>query len=241
MSQSKRTPLNYSGQCLTAIARALPEEDDYRFTIEEMLKDDPSQSLEEFSQSCPEIPLLCGLCDRVYATRGLPFSLDNVTEYGSRSHIVKAYTEFCNMFETERSMAMFMRIAIPKRLNVVVHDLNMFRMSWDPEILVSTRAPNGAPLFVERRTTFCRLFASIGLWSLDRPGHIVSFHDGDGGGIDLRTVHPSERLRQAIYVAGTWGHRRTRSKMFRDLSDEEFIEEVMEMQMERRIETGSWL
>jgi len=137
-------------------------------------------------------------------------------------------------------MALFMRVTIPKRLNIVVHDLNMFRKSWDPEVLVSTHVPGGMPLFIERRTTFCRLFASIGMWSLDRPGRIVEFHDGDGGGVDLRTVHPDERLRAAIGVAGSWHYQRTRSKMFRDLTDKQFVKKVMEMQMERRIKTGSW-
>ena len=93
-------------------------------------------------------------------------------------------------------------------------------------------------MFVERRTTFCRLLASIGFWSLGRPGRIVPFDDEAID--DLRRVNPQDLYQTAVRVAGRWGYRRTRAVMFRDLSNEKFIRKVMEMQMARRIERGDW-
>ena len=127
-----------------------------------------------------------------------------------------------------------------ERLNVVVHGLYELRLWHNPEVLASF-TPSGRyrPVFVERRTTFCRLLASIGLWSMDRPNRVIKFdYDEDGTSdcnYDLRREMPEDRYRAAVRIAGRWGLQRTRTLALRDLSDKQFIRKVMEMQMARRI------
>lgn len=236
LGQAEREALNYNRQCLTAIARALPSGDDYRRTIKIQMKEDLGWTMEEFTYADPGIPVFCGKGSVVAS--GEPLTLRNVREHEGDSHIANLYKRYWNSVTIDKPKAMFIQLDGPKRLNVVVHMLNDFRTSWDPAVLLLTR-PSGIPLFIEPRTTFCRLLAGIGPWSLDRPGRIVPF-EFDYATDDLRRERPENLLRVAIRVAAKWGHRRTRSLMFRDLTDKQFISKVMQMQMERRVKTGSW-
>ena len=225
----------YNEQCLTAVARALPEDDDYRHTIEANLKSGENNTLEEFSHGMLDVPVLCCLAD--YETTHPILRLDEFRLNGGDSGLAKLFLDTERRYLLDKPIAMFVRLSDPARLNVVLHRLNMFRTSWDPAVLHMIR-PEGVPVFVERRTTFCRLLASIGLWSLGRPGRIVPFDDEAID--DLRRVDPQDLYETAVRVADRWGYRRTRAITFRDLSDGEFIRKVMEMQMAGRIERGDW-
>ena len=54
---------------------------------------------------------------------------------------------------------------------------------------------------------------------------------------DLRKKKPETRLEWAKSLVFGWGYRRSRSEILRDLSDSEFVEVVMEMQMQKMVES----
>ena len=65
--ETRKAP-NYNQQCLIAIARGMPENHPYRQLIHDQLIDAPMLTLEEFTQSDPDIPLFC--CKGVFTGTG---------------------------------------------------------------------------------------------------------------------------------------------------------------------------
>ncbi len=234
MFKKKGRSLTYDQQCLVAIARALPDDDPYRHTIESEVKDNPSWTLEHFTRSDPTIPVVCGCGNSDLV--GSSLTLDNLIEYGDRSGVARTHSEFCKLYASDKPRAVFIRTAKPSRVNIVVHPLNMFRTHWDGAVLHTFRL-NGLPLFVERRTTFCKLFTRIGMWAWDREEYVLPLN-WDEYDYDLRKVKPDAQYGAAVSVAGSWGYQRSRSKLFRDLPDTEFVDTVMKMQMRRMVESG---
>jgi hypothetical protein len=238
----QRVP-GYRQQCITAIARALPEDDEYRHSIADKSRQDPRWTLEQLSGEYLGIPVNC--CHPEFNGTKPILRMDEVEAKGEYSGLGKLFLQTERIVsEDERPAAMFIRLSQPERLNVVVHRLYELRLWHNPEVLASFTPSGQRPVFVERRTTFCRLLASIGLWSVDRPNRVVKFdydHDGTSDcNYDLRRVVPKDRYRAAVSFAGRRRIQRTRTLAYRDLSDKQFVQKVMEMQMAHRIKTGRW-
>jgi len=229
--------LNYNQQCLVAIARALSEDDEYRRDIVDSLENEADFNLVNFTANDGLIPCFCGTGE--FDDMSFNLSLDQAIRLGEKSGLAQAYQRFWNTYWSDRPKAMFIRLSHP-RTNVVVHTLNRFRTSWDPNILLYMPRHNGHALFVEKRTTFCKLLVRIGHWSYGHPDRLVAIYRGDDSQ-DMRLIsHPGNLYKTAVRIAGGWGHRRTRSLQFRDLDNDAFVRKVMAMQMEKRVETGSW-
>ena len=226
--------LTYDQQCLIAIARALPTDDIYRRTIQDEVEDGSNRSLEVFTESDPEIPVFCG-CGQTESV-DLPMTLANLMEYGDRSGIAQVYGKFCALCRSKKPRAIFIRTAKPTVVNLVLHSLHDYRASHDQAILHTLPFDSPIPVIVERRTTFCKLFARIGMWAWDREGYTLPMN-WDEPDDDLRKKKPETRLEWAKSLVFGWGYRRSRSKIFRDLSDSEFVEVVMEMQMQKMVES----
>lgn len=230
----KSKSLTYNQQCLVAIVRALPKDDPYRKTIQDNIKDGLNWSIEGFTELDSEIPVFCG-CGQTKSV-DLPVTLTNLMEYGERSGIAQMYKKFCKLYRLKKPRAMFIRTAKPTVVNLVLHSLYDYRTSHDQAILHTLPLGGPIPLLVERRTTFCSLLTRIGMWAWGRLGYILPMN-WDEPDDDLRKVGPERRLDLAKSLVWEWGWRRSRSKMFRELSDSKFVEVVMEMQMERMVES----
>lgn len=232
---------SYNQQCLIAIVRALPVDDEYGNLIEAEIKGNPNWTLQEFTHNYDDVPFFCS--HHEFTQQASHFTLEAVRDLREDSDIVKAWNGFLKTYnKTSKPHAMFLRLtgkAQERRINVVVHSLNMFRTSWDPAVMETIRPPGKMPIFIERRTTFCRLMSAVGLWAVGRDVRIVPI-DWDSYNGDLRKKHRCDILQAAIGVAHSWGYQRKSAKMFRGLTDSKFVEVVMEMQMKRRIESGSW-
>lgn len=225
--------LSYSKQCLIAVTRALDKNDDYRYTIEcEMEESD--WTLEQWCYEMWGIPVNC--CQIHHERPGHRLRMDEVKRLGAKSGLIRAFKEEEQRQLVDKPLALFARLSDPKKLNVVVHDLNFLRVEWDPAVLHYLRV-DGHPVYIERRTTFCKLLASFGWWSKERKHRVVPFGDY---GEDLRLSRPEDVLRDAKRVVARWGMRRTYSVAFKNLNDEEFVQCVLEMQMARRLERGNW-
>ena len=233
----KRTAPGYGHQCLIALARALPSEDVYRRTIMKAVESNSAPSLEEFTSDL-DIPALC--CVAQHEHTHPIVRLDEFQAKGGDSMMADLYLETQSRYKTEKPVAMFVRLSQPKRLNVVVHRLRSVRTSYDPAVIHSGMFPKTGWIYMERRTDFCRLLASMGIWSHGRPNRIAPIYWGEGGYDDLRTCPPDMLYAFAKVAVRPWKLTRGGSKIFRGLTDEQFIRKVMEMQMVRRIERGDW-
>jgi hypothetical protein len=233
LKYDKRAP-GYNLQCLVAIARALPLDDIYRVELDKMIKDGEAPHIEVFTID-PEIPVMCVRAQHE-VTHPI-VRLDELIAKGEESRLLHLYRETQMKYNDSKPLAMFVRLSQPHKLNVVMHTLQAARTSWDPAVIYSERFKDQR-VFVERRTTFCRLLASIGWWSMGRAGRIVPIAWDDS--VDLRTIEPRMLYVRAKELVAMWRLKRSTSSMFRDLTDEQFTHKVMEMQMERRIERGDW-
>jgi hypothetical protein len=217
-----------------AIARALPDDDIYRLEIETQIKDKVAPDIEVFTQY-PDIPVMCVQAKHEH-THGL-VRLDEFIAKGDESRLLHLYRETQMMYGIRKPVAMFIRLSQPKRLNVVMHTLQSHRTCDDPEVLHSDLFERGW-VYMESRVTFCRLLAGIGRWAAERIPRIVPIDWEDAR--DLRAVQAESRYCRATELVRSWKRTRHSSRMFRDLTDDEFVSKVMEMQMARRIERGDW-
>ena len=225
--------LTYDQQCLIAIARALPTDDVYHKTIQDEIETGSGLSLVEFTGPDPEVPVFCG-CGQTESV-DLPMTLVNLMEYGDRSGIARVYARFHELYSPGKPRAMFIRTDKPAVINLVLHSLTAFRTHWDYDTVIHMLRPRGQPLFVERRTTFCELFARIGPWARDREGYTLPINWSDSDG-DLRKLGSGQRLAAARSLATEWGYHRRWSKVFKGRDDSDFVEVVMEMQMQKAVE-----
>ena len=127
--------LTYDQQCLMAVARALPEDDEYRIEILDGLKNDrENQSLKMLTLMDHLIPFFCGTGE--FDNMDFMFSLEQASKLGEDSGLAKAYQRFSDIYATDKAKVMFVRLHDPKRLNVVLHTLTNFRPSWDPAVML---------------------------------------------------------------------------------------------------------
>ena len=221
--------LDYSGQCLRALLRALPAEDDG--SLEEgidILRERAPRPLQQYTHA-DDIPVFCSTAKLAGFNR--PVLLADVSHYGWNSNLVRLYRESLRIGALDpRPEAMFIRLGRGKsRTNVVVHDLEAYRRPWHPEIVTSVSGPHPT-IYIEKRTTFVKLLVNIGFWALDREGRTPPI-DTYVGDHDLRKYGDfTEQLETAKYLVGQWGFKLTQTKRFRDLSDEELVQEVWNMQ-----------
>jgi len=232
--QNKGDRPSYSEQCLIAVGRALDKDDEYALTIEDTMEEG-GLMLERWSNETWGVPVYC--CQIPHESSELRLRMDEVERLGAKSGLIRAYRRAELVYRANKPLALFARLSHPNRLNVVVHSLNNLRTGHDPAVLHWLRV-DGSPLYIEKRTTFCKLLASVGEWSTGRDHRVVPFEME--GYEDLRQSRPENILRDAKALVARWGMRRTYSVAFKHLSDEEFVKTVMEMQMKRRLERGDW-
>ena len=223
--------LDYSGQCLRALLRALPADDDgYLEEGLDILKERSPRPLEQYTNP-DEIPAFCS-CAQL-AGFGKPVRLIDVIHYGWDANLIKLYRESLQIWAADpRPKAMFIRLGKVSgrgNINVVVHNLEAYRRLWHPEILYSVSGPHPT-VYIEKRTTFVKLLANIGFWAIDREGRTPPIIMGAADDDIRKCMTFEKQVETAKYLVGQWGFQLTRTKRFRDLSDRQLVQEVWDMQ-----------
>lgn len=213
--------------------RALPKDDGYRLAIKGGMAED-DWNLEQWSGNTKDVPMVC--VSQAVEHDGARLRMDELIRLGEKSGLAREYVDLRTVYWIDRPVAMFARLSNPLRLNVVLHQLNFLRTGREPEILHEFDI-GGMPTYVESRKDFCKLLTRFGRWSTDRADRTVQFGSWCD---DLRLSPPHCVLEDAKALVNSWGMRRTYSVAFKRLSDEEFVQTVVEMQMARRLKRGNW-